>query len=76
MADGEDRNVAFSIGRRVTNAVGRNLLRRRLRTLFDEIGSTQLPGLYLITCGSTTDKLSYDELRHHLHQALERCRGY
>jgi ribonuclease P protein component len=66
-------DVAFAISRKVGNAVVRNQIRRRLRALFDELSPPPQSGIYLIKCGLETGKITYDELRNHLTQALERC---
>jgi ribonuclease P protein component len=66
-------DVAYAISRRLGGAVERNRLRRRLRALVDGLEPQPRPGSYLIRCGNETGKLSYDELHHHLIQALERA---
>ena len=65
--------VAYAISRRVGNAVVRNRIRRRLRALFDDLDPQPQPGLYLVRCGFETGRLSYDEIHHHLNQALGRA---
>jgi ribonuclease P protein component len=65
-------NVAFAISRKVGNAVERNLIRRRLRALFDEMTPALKSGNYLIRTAIETSDLTYDDLRHHLQIALER----
>lgn len=67
--------VAYAISRKVGNAVIRNRIRRRLRAVMDHLNPQPLPGKYLIRCGVETGKLPYDELQHHLRQALVRSRA-
>jgi ribonuclease P protein component len=69
-------DVAYAISRRVGNAVLRNQIRRRLRALVEDLEPQPHPGLYLIRCGFETGKLSYDELQHHLRQAMVRAGGH
>ncbi len=66
-------NVAYAISRKVGNAVTRNRIRRRLRSLVDNLIPQPYPGNYLIKCGLETGNLSYDELHLHLEQALSRA---
>lgn len=74
MADPSEDNVsvAYAISRKVGNAVVRNRVRRRLRALIDGLDPQPHPGLYLIKCGNETGNLSYEQLRTHLRQAIER----
>ena len=65
--------VAYAISRKVGNAVVRNRIRRRLRALVDHLDPQPKPGKYLIRCGNETGNLSYEELEHHLKEALERA---
>lgn len=64
--------VAYAISRKVGNAVVRNQIRRRLRALVDELDPQPKPGNYLIRCGNETGNLSYEQLKHHLTEALGR----
>jgi ribonuclease P protein component len=66
-------DVAYAISRRLGGAVVRNRIRRRLRALMDGLEPLPRPGSYLIRCGNETGNLTYDELHHHLHIALERA---
>lgn len=67
--------VAYAIGRHVGNAVIRNRIRRRLRSLIVERATPLQPGTYLIKCGIGTDLLTYDDLRTHLNRALDGLPG-
>jgi ribonuclease P protein component len=62
--------LAFAIGRRVGNAVVRNRLRRRLRSLFAELGSQLLPGTFLVGAAPAAATLDHGELRRLLSNAL------
>jgi len=66
-------DVAYVISRKVGNAVTRNQIRRRLRAIMDNLNPQPISGIYLIRCGYETGKLSYDELQHHLQQAIGRA---
>jgi ribonuclease P protein component len=72
----EEFLVAFAIGRAVGNAVERNTIRRRLRSLMDEIQPHCGQGLYLIKCGFATKELTYDQLREQLRSALRSAGCY
>lgn len=73
-ADDDGVAAAYAISRKVGNAVARNRIRRRLRSILDECGSSIKPGTYLIKCAIETGNLSYDELRRHLHGAIKNAR--
>jgi ribonuclease P protein component len=66
--------VAYAIPRPVGSAVVRNRLRRRLRAIFVEIdrSARALPaGDYLVRVRPGASDLSFDELRHHLAEAID-----
>lgn len=64
--------VAFAVGRGVGGAVVRNRVRRRLRSLVDDLARTDTlaGGLYLIGAGPDVVGLSHDRLRNHLAGAV------
>lgn len=69
-------DVAYAISRKVGGAVVRNRIRRRLRALVDGLEPPPRSGFYLIRCGLETGHLSYEQLQHHLHRALEGTRAH
>lgn len=71
-ATGPAVRVAFAIGRSVGGAVVRNRVRRRLRSLVDDLARTGslADGLYLIGAGPEVVVLSHDRLRNHLAGAV------
>ena len=62
--------VAYSIHRSVGGAVTRNRIRRRIRSVFDELRSTIPSGLYLIKCDFHAKDLSYDRIASDIQTAL------
>ena len=67
---GEPPKVAFAIGRPVGNAVTRNRLRRRLRSIFAELAPALVPGTYLIGAAPAAATLDHGDLRRTLSTAL------
>jgi ribonuclease P protein component len=63
--------VAYAIGRKVGNAVERNRIRRRLRTIVRELAPPLRPGVYLIGVAPTAAQLRYGELRLTVMRALD-----
>ncbi len=61
--------LAFAIGRRVGNAVVRNRLRRQLRAACQL--SRPRPGVYLVGAAPDAARLSFDELKALVSQALD-----
>jgi ribonuclease P protein component len=62
--------VAFAINRTVGNAVTRNRLRRRLRSIIAELDLP--PGLYLIGSSPRAAELTFDQIRTVMHTLPER----
>ena len=67
----EPPRVAYTIGRRVGNAVVRNRLRRRLRMLIRDLAPVLRPGAYLIAAAPPAATLTYAQLEAHVHKALQ-----
>ena len=65
--------VAFAINRQVGNAVTRNRLRRRLRSILSEAAPNLPGGAYLVRTGPDASKLAFDELKVAMSQALEQA---
>jgi ribonuclease P protein component len=65
--------VAFAIGRKVGNAVVRNRIRRRLRTLLRESVPDLRPGAWLVAVSPAAAGLTYGELETSLHEAVARA---
>ena len=66
----EPPKLAFAIGRQVGNAVVRNRLRRRLRSLFAELAPELPPGTFLVGTAPAAANLDHGELRRLLSTAL------
>jgi ribonuclease P protein component len=65
--------VAYAINRKLGNAVTRNKLRRRLRSI---LSGTPLPaGAYLVRTGPEAPQLAFDELKVAMSQALDQALG-
>jgi len=71
--------AAYAIGKKVGNAVARNRVRRRLRSILNEIdrdSDTGLPaGAYLVTARPGIAEVGFDELRGHLTAACAAVSG-
>jgi ribonuclease P protein component len=66
----EPPKLAFAVGRHVGNAVVRNRIRRRLRSLFAELEPELPPGTFLIGAAPAAVTLDHGELRRLLSTAL------
>lgn len=66
----EPPKLAFAIGCRVGNAVVRNRLRRRLRSVFAELAPHSPPGTFLVGVSPAATNLDHGELRRLLSTAL------
>jgi ribonuclease P protein component len=70
-AEGASRpKVAYSVGRRVGNAVERNLLRRRLRAVIRQLAPQMLGGSYMVSAAPDAKHLDHRGLVGAVEQAL------
>jgi len=67
--------VAFAINRQVGNAVIRNRLRRRLRSILAGQAPCLPAGAYLVRTGPGAPKLTFNELKVAMSRALEQATG-
>ena len=65
--------VAYAVGRKVGNAVERNLLRRRMRAIASDRARGLPVGAYLVRCGPETKALQFNELKVAMSQAFEQA---
>jgi ribonuclease P protein component len=65
--------VAYAINRQVGNAVIRNRLRRRLRSILAGQAAALPPGAYLVRTGPRAPQLTFDELKVAMSQALDQA---
>jgi ribonuclease P protein component len=65
--------VAYAINRKLGNAVTRNRLRRRLRSILSGHTSSLPAGAYLVRTGPEAPLLAFDELKVAMSQALEQA---
>jgi len=63
--------VAYAINRKLGNAVTRNRLRRRLRSILAGLAPSLPVGAYLIRTGPGASHLAFDELKVAMSQALD-----
>lgn len=63
--------VAYAINRQVGNAVTRNRLRRRLRSILSGHVSSLPNGAYLVRAGPEASRLEFYELKVAMSRALE-----
>jgi ribonuclease P protein component len=65
--------VAYAINRQVGNAVTRNRLRRRLRSILSERAASLPTGAYLVRTGPDASQLGFYELEVAMSRALEQA---
>ncbi len=65
--------VAYAINRKMGNAVTRNRLRRRLRSILSGHTPSLPAGAYLIRTGPEAPHLAFDQLKVAMSQALEQA---
>jgi len=65
--------VAYAISRQVGNAVVRNRVRRRLRSIICEQAPSLPDGAYVVRTGRSGPSLRFDELKVAMSQALEKA---
>jgi ribonuclease P protein component len=65
--------VAFAINRQVGNAVTRNRLRRRLRSILVGHAPSLPAGAYLVRADRDAPQLAFDELKVAMSRALEQA---
>ena len=71
--DWDRREVAYAVGRKVGNAVQRNLLRRRMRAIVAERAGGLSTGAYLVRCGPGGPALEFRELKVAMSRAMEKA---
>ena len=71
--DWDRHEVAYAIGRKVGNAVQRNLLRRRMRAIVSEQAAGMPTGAYLVRIGPTGQALDFNELKVAMSRAVQKA---
>lgn len=72
--------IAYALSRRVGNAVVRNRIRRRLRSVFAELDAagdrTILPGTYLVSASAEAAVMPYEDLMATVKTLLNELNDY
>ena len=71
--DWDRREVAYAVGRKVGNAVRRNLLRRRMRAIVADRAPDLPTGAYLVRSGPDGPALKVRELKVAMSRAMEKA---
>jgi ribonuclease P protein component len=67
-----EKKVGFTAGKKVGNAVLRNLAKRRLRALFTELQSRLKDGIYIFVAKETIKTIEYKQLKSSLLWSFKR----
>jgi len=71
--DWDRSEVAYAVNRKVGNAVQRNLLRRRMRSIMTEVLVEVPPGAFLVRSGPGGPALEFHELKVAMSRAIEKA---
>lgn len=72
--DSETKRVGFSVSKKVGNAVCRNLIKRRLRSLYRQSESNTINGDMILLAKQGIDKASYNVLQSQYLHALSKLK--
>lgn len=70
--EGSEKKVGFIASKKVGNAVKRNLAKRRMRAIFDEIADSLKDGAYVLVAKKQIEQMSYEAFKKGLNWSLKR----